>query len=607
METLDFGVFLKTIEPFNKLSANEFEKLINSLDIKYYKKNETIAQKGEIPNEYFIIAKGIVKEIDDENSSFLMSKDSFDAASILKNEYKNSYIAEEECILFSLKKEYFLELIHTNAFFEGYYLHSISKKMQELLSQNLNKELATFMATRVKEVYLHEPLIIDSSISILESAKMMSAAKSDIVIVDFKNSFGIVTNTTLREKVIIPQKSFQDPIGDIAKKGLITIDENDFLFNALLLMIEHNITRLAITRENKIIGILEQIDLLSTISSKDHLVNFQINRAKSIEELKKASDDLIYLIKSLQQKGVKVRHISKLVSDLNIKTYKKLFELMATNELLSNSSLMVLGSEGRREQTLRTDQDNALILRDGITIDNIEQITNQFSQALISFGYPPCEGNVMVSNPYWAKSLSEYKKEIANYIHTPNGNNILNLAIIFDASYVSGDEELFRELKESIFEAISDDVGFYAHFAKAILSFPTPLSLFSGFITNKHEHKDELDIKKGAIFPIVHGIRSLALEKRVKHTNTIERIKELTNYKIFTKEYATELIEAYNFLLTLRLQRQLDKIQKNQTPDNFINPSLLSKFERDLLRDTLKLVDSFKKLISHHFRLQLVS
>ncbi len=479
--------------------------------------------------------------------------------------------------------------------------------MQELLTQNLNKELATFMATRVKEAYIHPPLFIEAHISILETAQKMSEAKSDIAIIDFGSEYGIVTNTTLRERVLIEERSAGEPVSNIALKKLISIDESDFLFNALLQMIEHNISRLAVKSEDKITGVLEQVDLLSAISSKAHLTNFQINRAKNIEELKKANSDTPYLIKALQQKGVKVRHLTKLLSDLNIKTYRKLYELIAPKELLENSALMVLGSEGRKEQTLRTDQDNVIILRDGFEPALLDELAQKFTDTLLSFGYPKCEGNIMVSNPYWRKSLKDFKNEIHSYIHEPIPQNIMNLAIIFDASLACGDDVLFEELKNFIFDSLQDNIGFFAHFARGTLAFETPLSLFSGFVTGRKEHKDELDIKKGGLFPIVHGTRSLALEKRIKNTNTSERIKELSNMNIFSKEYATELIEGYNFLLTLRLSRQLEKMEKNQKPDNFINPSHLTKFERDVLRDVFKIVDAYKKLISHHFKLQMVS
>ncbi len=609
METLDYRSFLSSIEPFNTLHGSVFEETLSNLDILYFKKNDTVAKIGSEPEYYVIIGKGAIKEIDaEDNVGILTKKDSFDAASILQNKYINGYICAEEAICFCIKKEFFTKLLQTDSAFESYYLADISKKMHALLERDSNKEAATFMATKVEDIHLRDPFFINERESILSGVKIMSANGSDSLIVSFDDGgFGIVTNTDLREKVILQNRDYDAPIGSIAIKKLISVKASDFLFNALLLLIENNIQRLAVTEGGDIIGILEQVDLLSAVSSKAHLSNMQILRAKNLDELKVASSNIIYLIKSLQQHGVKVRHITKLLSDLNAKIYKRLFELLAPKELIDNSALIVLGSEGRKEQTLRTDQDNALIIKDGYNYADIENFANKFNAALIDFGFPACSGGIMINNPLWRKDQKSFHQDIATWIADPSGNNIMNLAILFDASFVAGEKSLLDDLKEKIYPYIDDNKGFFAHFAKATIIFETPLSLFSNFVTEKDQHKDKLDIKKGAIFPIVHGIRSLALEKKCKSTNTIERIKELNNMGILERIFSTELIEAFTFLLTLRLQHQLNMISLKHDADNYINPSEISKFERDLLRDVFKIVDRFKKYVTYHFKLNMVS
>jgi len=605
---LDYKSFLSKIEPFDTLSIGDFDEILSNLDILYFKKNDTVAKMDTEPEYYIIIGKGAISEIDkDDNVSILTSKDSFDAGSILQNKYRNSYVCVEESICFCIKKEIFGKILKTSPKFESYYLDDISKKMHSMLERDTNKNTASFMATRVENIHLREAHFIDEDKSIIEGVGVMSENGSDSLIIRFKDGrYGIVTNTDLREKVILQNRPYTDHVGNISIKNLKTISSNDFLFNALLMLIENNIQRLAVTRDGEIIGILEQVDLLSAISSKAHLSNMQILRARNIEELKEASGNVIFLIHSLQQHGVKVRHITKLLSDLNMKIYRRLFELLAPKGLQENSALIVLGSEGRREQTLRTDQDNALIIRDGFICDGVVEFAEKFNATLIDFGFPPCEGGIMVSNPLWRKELKGFVNDVESWVLEPSGNNIMNLAILFDASYVAGDKVLLESLKNSIYESIQDHKGFFAHFAKATLAFETPLSLFSNFVTGKDKHKNELDIKKGGIFPIVHGVRSLALEKHFESTNTIERIKELNNIGLIDRAFSTELIEAFTFLLTLRLQNQLKKVELKQDVDNYINPSDLSKFERDLLRDVFKIVDKFKKYITYHFKLNMV-
>jgi CBS domain-containing protein len=144
---------------------------------------------------------------------------------------------------------------------------------------------------------------------------------------------------------------------------------------------------------------------------------------------------------------------------------------------------------------------------------------------------------------------------------------------------------------------------FFTFFAKPVLNFATPLGIFDNFVVEKKEHKDELDIKKGGIFPIVHGVRALSLEKSINKTNTVDRIKDLNDLGVIDREFAGELIEGFTFLLSLRLKSGLEKIDSVQEPDNYINPSKLNILEKDLLKDSFKIVDKFKKFISHHFDL----
>lgn len=609
METLDSRQFLSSLPPFDTLTALSMQKVLDHIDIHYYKQNDTICTAGKEPEFYFVIGKGIVKELDElENDTFYSKGDSFDAASLIQDKLRNSYVAEEESILFAIPKAIFMELIQSEAAFESYYLTNISDKMQQLMTRNINKDLATFMATRVSETYINPAVFVEHTTPIYDAVKKMSEQQSDSLIITFPDqNHGIVTHTDLREKVILQNRAYQDPIGEIAIRNLISIDKSDFLFNALLSMIERSIQRIVVKDGETILGVLEQVSLLSTVTSKAHLVNVMVQKAKTVEELGEAAGDIVHIIKSLQQKGVKVRHITKLLADLNTKIYKRLFEILAPKELIDNSCLIVLGSEGRKEQTLRTDQDNALIIRDGYTHPDIASITQTFTDTLLSFGFPKCEGNIMVCNPSWCKPYKEFEEEAFGWINQPSGENIINLAILYDAGYVCGDAELVHMLKSRIYNSIHDNKAFFAHFSMPVLMFDTPLSMFANFVTEKKEHKDELDIKKGAIFPIVHGVRAMAFETQCESTNTFERIKELNNRGIISRELATELMDSFDFLLTLRLENQLSKFDHNKKPDNYLNPQELSKFQRDVLRDVFKIVDRFKKYITHHFNLNMVS
>lgn len=609
MESLDFKTFLSSTHPFEHLTSFEFEKVLDSIDIEYFKANQKILTRGKSPEFFYIIAKGVVKEIDEkEEEHFYSSRDSFDVKAISSKNLKSEFIAIEESIIFTIPKELFLEIMNKNEKFSNYFLQDITSKINSLLQKDVNKDLSSFMVAKIEDSYIHQAIFIDENESIYEAVKKMTEYKTTSIFINFKSGeVGIVTDSDLRKKVILATKNYSDPVGEIASTNLITIDKSDFLYNALLLMTEYSLKRLIVTKESTIIGTIEQVDLLSAFSHKSHLINLRIKKAKNIDDIKVVTKDLTHVLTSLQDRGVKVRHITKLVNQLNSKIYEKVYTLIFPSEVRNNSALMILGSEGRGEQTLKTDQDNALILRDGFEYKDLQKYTSEFSEALQYCGFPKCKGNIMVSNPYWSKPLTKYKDDLFIMIDKPTSENVMNLAILFDASFVGGDKALFNSFREIMFKTIESHPTILANFAKATLSFETPLGLFKNFILNKKEHKDEFDLKKGAIFPIVHGIRSLSLQYKISKSNTTQRIKELNNLEVINREFAGELIEAFNFLLTLRLSSQLTKQKQNLEVDNYINPKSLTKLERDLLIDVLKLVDKFKKFISYHFKLNMVS
>jgi len=228
----------------------------------------------------------------------------------------------------------------------------------------------------------------------------------------------------------------------------------------------------------------------------------------------------------------------------------------------------------------------------------------KLNRYLIELGFPKCSGNVMVSNEFWRRDVKSYKTLIDEWSVNLSGESVQNLSIFLDAKCVAGSCELLDDVKSYLFAHFKSRVDVLAHIAKAVLNFETPLSLFSGFVTDK-KHENGIDLKKGGIFAIVHGVRVLALENGVSATNTIERIKELNNLGIVNKSFATELIESFDTLGAVRLEAMLSS--KNIDASNYIDPKSLQKAQRDLLKDSFKIINKFKKFMSFRFHLEMVS
>ncbi|WP_072680111.1 DUF294 nucleotidyltransferase-like domain-containing protein [Arcobacter sp. LA11] len=605
MSLRDQKSFLSNIHPFELLTEEQMDRCIKHMDIAYYPKDEVLITPEKIPDHFFVIIKGSVHEYNEEE--VLMDyhyEDSFDANSLIYAKTKNNFKVYEDLICYEIEKNIFLELIEKNDGFKDFFLNNLVNKFQTLKDKEYTSELSTFMIAKVSDTVLHPPCIVDSGTRLIDAIeKSMEYKTSTIIVKKENNEYGIITDSLLKIKVLLEGRDLTIPVDDIAIFPLLSVNQDDYLFDSFSLLIKKNIKRVGVVDNDcNMIGILEQIDVLSHFANHTYVVDSKIKNAKSIGDLKDASIELINTIKTLNAKGVKVNHISNLIGQLNTKVYKKLYTLMLPDEMQADACLIVMGSEGRNEQIMKTDQDNALVVKDGVDVEKYRPYMERITQTLIDFGYPPCEGNIMVSNPFWCKNVEDYKKETAKWIEAPDMQNYMDLAIFFDAYAVAGDKELLINLKDDLFNKLHDKDVFMAYFAKATLTFDTP-STVANFMTKTHI----LDIKKTGVFPIVQGIRSLALREKIRETTTIKRIKILESKKVLEHDMAHELLEAFDVLNTLRLKAHLLMIQDDKEINNEIDTHSLGKIERDLLKDSFKIVNDFKKFISYSFKTDKIS
>jgi CBS domain-containing protein len=606
MSLQDQELFLSKIPPFQALTQEQMDYCIKYMDIAYYPKDSILITPEKISNHFFIIIKGTVFEYSSDNAVVMdyHSEDSFDSNSLIYGKCKNTFKVHEDLICYELEKQAFLKLIEDNQEFKDFYLKDLVNKIKTLKDKEYTSELSSFMIAKVDDTLIHEACIVEENTKLNDAiSKSMEYKTSTIIVKRDDGVYGIITDSLLKVKVLLEGRDLTIPVKDIAIFPLLTVFSDDYLFEALTLLIKRNIKRVGVTNsEGEMIGILEQIDVLSHFANHTYVVDSKIKKAKTIEDLKNASGDLINIIRSLHAKGVKVNHISNLIGQLNTKVYQKIYSLVVPSQLQREACFIVMGSEGRNEQIIKTDQDNALVVKDGVDVEQYRPYMNKIIEHLIDFGYPPCEGNIMVSNPFWCKTVSEYKAETARWIEAPDMQNYMDLAIFFDSFAVAGDKELLINLKDDLFNKLHDKDVFMAYFAKATLTFDTPTTV-SNFMTKSNK----LDIKKVAVFPIVQGIRSLALREKIRETTTVKRIKILQQRGEIEKEQAAELLEAFDVVNTLRLKSQLENIQDGNKIDNEIDTHTLGKIERDLLKDSLKIVVEFKKFITYKFKIDKIS
>jgi CBS domain-containing protein len=595
------NAFDATNPPFDRLTSQELSTLRAALDIAYFRPGETIIAQNAAASALFVVIKGTVEERDGSDLLALLGpKDSFDSRALLHGKSGHAFVAREETLCYTCSKGVTLGLIQSNPRFASFFYREISHKLDELVRDEEERRYGSLMRARVSELFLHPPVFIDASDAIEAAGHLMREIDSNALFVRDGDRIGIITGMNLSKAVVLRRQPIETPVREFAHFDVVTLRPDDFVSTALLLMTKHNKRRVAVHDGKRYVGILEDIDLLGFLAGSAQVVAGRIDRASSQEDLAIAARETAAQVRTLRRQGVKVEIVGEVISDLNGRLFSRLFEIVAPAEIRTSGCLIVMGSEGRGEQTVRTDQDNGLVLAGPVDKTVLDTFRSDFSGALGDFGFPPCPGNVMVRNPVWSKPLSDYLEDFRHWVALPDEAAHMNVAIFYDARAVAGDAQLLTTAKTALIDMIRGEQVYLAHFARAVDAFATPIGLFNNLVTSEG-NGDALDLKKGGIFPVVHGIRSLALEHGLLETATDKRIARLSDMGVLQAGFARELSQTFRFLLTLRLDGQL--AASAGSSGTLVRPSSLSSMERDLLRDAFQVVKQFRGLIRHHFNL----
>jgi len=595
--------------PFSLLNEREQKFLRSNLDLGYYQKGEAILQAPELSEGVYVVYKGRVAEVDPDAEDGIEhvfmhyeNEDYFGGWSAIHGTTIHNFIAEEETICHILPTAALLELMATNADFADYFQQNLAAKSQIAAQQGESQDMAEFMLATISDATLRDPLIVNEGTSIAEATALMRETKSDCVLARKGSRVGMVTGTDLLDAVVLEGQALDTDVSEIAKYRLITTHPEDYLFNVLVLMTQQQIERVVVMDGATLVGIVQLTDVLSYFSSHSHVIGLRLERASTVEDLREAAKGINALIKALISTGVRIRFTMDLLAAMNGRIISKLFDLIVPDDLQPHVCLIVMGSEGRGEQIMKTDQDNAIIYRNALMWPDMEKVMQKFSEKLISFGFPPCPGNIMVSNPYWVNSVDDWTQKLQDWSLSNDGEDQMNLAIAVDAKPVAGNVALFKVARNWFLRNLRNNDIFFSHFARAAIEFDTPLTFFGNI-----KDKGELDIKKGGIFPIVHGVRTLALEHRILKTNTYERLELLQEMGVLGEQESRDLCEALGLFINIRLRQQLRRADESETgidpTPNIIELGSLNKMDRDLLRDALQVVKGFKKSLTSRYHL----
>lgn len=596
--------------PFDCLTLEEQRLVRVNVDVAYFPQGETILALGVQPSHLFVIIKGFVQQFDaNEVVTTYGPDDCFDGRGLVSGKVSSRFVAVEEVVAYQLAKQTVSDLIAGNATFGALLFSDLSNKLSALSERQSRHELQSLTMARVDEALVRPAHFVEADTSILEVVKHFQTLHTATVLVRDRRvdppALGIFTSTGLQRAILHGTSLDRLPVGELANFSLIKVRPSDQLGEALAVMIKHKVRRVVVSEGEEVIGVLEALDLFSHLSNQSYQINIQILNAQEVATLKLAAEQITRLISLLHSNGTKVNLIARLVQELNAKLFERTWQLLAPPDLVANSCLFVMGSEGRGEQLLKTDQDNGLVLRDGYVCSvDLADVCRQFSQALADFGYPVCPGNIMVSNPRWRQSVTDFSQMVRLWVMAGSPDSLMALAVFLDAHAVCGDTALLDQVRAAVYEMTADNDAMLARFASSINAFGTGSGLWNRLLSLGDQRKEVLDIKKVGTFPLVHGIRSMALAQRISATTTTDRVEALTEAGKLPQKLATDLIDSLHFFMGLKLKVGLQQLATGHAATGDIQMEKLSSLDRDLLKDTLGVVKQFKTLLNQRFHLE---
>ncbi|MDJ0780633.1 MAG: putative nucleotidyltransferase substrate binding domain-containing protein [Desulfosarcinaceae bacterium] len=627
IETGQARRFLAQVDPFSFLPEEVIEKVAPQLSMVHYPKDTVLFMQGRSRVGFFyIIQKGSAERYFEEKNQktmrgVLTEGDTYGGISILLNDgiSVRTLQVREDAYFYALPKQVFLELCDRYPSFTEYFTDTFGKRMLDrsyasIVARTLtpkDDELQVFNQT-VANIYKPKAVFCDAEISIQAAADRMRREKSSFLLVREKsgNPIGIVTERDLTRKVIAVGADTQLPVASIMSTPLKTVPRQAMVFEAILDMMKSDIRHLAVTdADGAVVGSLSNREIISAQGQSPLFLLREIIEADAMDDIIARQRQVPGMIRGLITNGANAQNVTRFITTISDAILNKVmaFTLEQLGPAPTRFAFMILGSEGRSEQTLKTDQDNAIVYADdsadaAATEAYFLEYGKIACKRLDEAGYAFCEGDVMAQNPRWCQPIRTWKEYFTSWIRAGQPEDLLQASIFFDFRTGYGDRELVSALRSHLFGSLGGWSGFFRNLTENALHFKPPIGFFRNFVVeSKGEHRNAFDIKR-AIMPIVDFARIYALHHKIEETNTLERLTQLRLTKVLSHQEFDELEKAYSFLMQLRFVRQVTAaIDENSQPDNYINPKKLTSIEQTTLREIFKRVEKFQSKLSFDF------
>ncbi len=624
--------FLKQYPPFDNLTFQELSDIAISIRVVNIEKRKTLFQINDVLHDsFYVVASGqinlsVIADAEETLLNKCVVGDVFGLRPFFaKNNYMMTAKAREESIIYAIPIATFRPFVANNPNVLDFLLQSFASNTGnpndkensrgKLISDNVYySEQESGMQYIQSLSYNTIPLKVSKTSIVQDIAQeMTNNLSNNCIICENEYPIGIVTHSDMCTKIATGRFPLSCTVDKIMVYPVVTVVENVSLAEAQLLMLKYNVTHLCVTQDGSdksaVKGVISQHDLITAQASNPGVLIKEIKRSQSSKDLKLIRDRLTDIIQKSIHKNIPLSYINNIASEINLAIIKRAVELsiLDLGSPPARFAWLSIGSQGRKEQLLLTDQDSVLIFED-VTADKYRDVKDYFlklgkrtTSILEKVGYPLCPNGQMGSNMLWCKSLTDWTKQYNVWINTPgeNSNNISS--IFFDLEIAFGEQKIEEAIENVIFNSIKNNTLFFDFLGNDALRNNSPLTFFKNFNIEEHGvNKDKFDIKTKALMPLIDGARLFILSYNIKGiNNTYLRFKQLAMIDSKNAEIYLNCAEAYLILSKFRTLEGL----KNDNSGQYINLQELSKVDRENLKNAFTPMRELEELIKSKFQL----
>ncbi len=616
---------LRRHAPFDAMQESHLSFLVSRLKLAYFPEGEVILEGGKgIPECANIIKQGAVVvssgTASDEIELALQEGECFPVGALLAGRpASRTYRASHDTFCYQLSRRDFNDLIEQSEVFRNFCTHRIAHLLHQALG-NLQKDVIAATEERqplerpLRDAIHRDVVTLDEKAPIKEALELMVHQKVGSVIVTRGEGelAGIFTLRDVASRVALPGRDAGEPLSSVMTRDPATLDADEFAFQAAMRMTELGIHHIVVTEGGRLKGMVSERDLFRMQRVGLTSIGGEIAVARSIEVLARIAKDVRALVPSLLLQGVSAEHVTMILSTLNDRLTRRVITLVVGDAELpvTDYCWLSMGSEGRHEQTLSSDQDNGLVFRDPPDGDvetarsHWVPVARQVNEALASIGFPLCRGEIMAGNPRWCLSESEWRGQFARWISAGDPQAVLNATIFFDFRPLDGDPELADRLREWLSQAVRDQQTFLRALAQNALANRPPLGVVRDFqLSDDPEHPHTIDLKVNGATIFIDCARVLALAEGVVATGTARRIREAGARRGIAKEEAEGWVAAFHYIQLFRLRHQTRQVRRGEAPTNHLDPDRMNDLDRRLLKEALRTARGMQQRLALDYHL----